>query len=118
MVVALDHLGVGPTPDGKHHRPSASPGHGVGDRAGKAAAAADDRQRFASRLRVSHFIGSLGCIIAVLVRWPAGARPHQRTFAARPDEPDDLADQRIVGKLALHRIDPIRKPPPTKNRLR
>ena len=67
MGVALDHLGLGPTLDGKHHRPSALPCYGVGDRAGKAAAAADDRHRIASRLLRRPSIGSLGCIIAVLV---------------------------------------------------
>ena len=47
MRIALDDLGIGPAPDAEHDRPPAAPRDRFGDGAGKAATAADDRDRLA-----------------------------------------------------------------------
>jgi hypothetical protein len=111
MRIAFDHRGVGPALEAEHHRTPAAARHGVGDRAGKAAAAADDRKRIARALCVSHGAGSSGCIVVLRIGWLFCARPHQRTLAAGANERNDFADQGIAGKLALDRLEPIRDTP-------
>ena len=101
MRVALDHLGIGPAPDGEHHRPAASPCHGFGDRAGKAAAAADDRDD-RPVVRALHAPSSCpqDASSPCSSRRPRSAGCIKRPLAAGADERNDFFDQRIIGEFA------------------
>src|SRR5271169_2724818 len=105
MGMTFDDFWVGPAFEPEHHRLAAAAHDGLGDCAGKAAAAADDGDGTA--FGVSH--GSprqAASFVRAVVPAPR-ARPHQGPFVAGTDERDHLADQRVVAEFTLDRVDAI-----------